>query len=146
MEGSFVAELSRRLQGRGPSLALPLSWIEQQLSDSGITSSELVYTENQKQASQQVSVSNSIGSLRFLNNMDWRRFVEQESTVEKILTGDPAKVYAKMDFYTRDHYRHVVEEISKVQYINRRTGGAAWLLNLPRERSTIIVWLMLGII
>ncbi|MGN6435625.1 MAG: GH36-type glycosyl hydrolase domain-containing protein [Agriterribacter sp.] len=113
VEGSFVAELSRRLQGRGPSLALPLSWIEQQLQDTGITSSELVYIENQKQAAQQVSVSNSIGSLRFLNNMDWRSFVEQESTVEKILNSDPANVYAKMDFYTRDHYRHVVEEISK---------------------------------
>src|SRR5512135_3571687 len=32
---SFVAELARRLQGQGPGLALPLTWIEQQLSESG---------------------------------------------------------------------------------------------------------------
>jgi cyclic beta-1,2-glucan synthetase len=35
MVGAFVAELARRLQGRGPALALPLTWIEQRLSESG---------------------------------------------------------------------------------------------------------------
>ncbi|HRN57348.1 MAG TPA: glucoamylase family protein, partial [Agriterribacter sp.] len=67
----------------------------------------------QKQAARQVSVSNSISSLRFLNNADWRTFVETESIVEKILHEDPDAVYGKMDFYTRDHYRHVVEKIAK---------------------------------
>src|ERR1019366_5970355 len=33
MESAFVAEVTRRLQGQGPSLALPLTWIEQRLSD-----------------------------------------------------------------------------------------------------------------
>ncbi|MBX2924583.1 MAG: cyclic beta 1-2 glucan synthetase [Chitinophagaceae bacterium] len=113
VEGSFVAELIRRLQGRGASLALPLSWIEQQLQDTGITSNEIVNIENQKQAVQQVSVSNSIGSMRFLNNTDWRGFVERESIVEKILSEDPSHVYAEMDFYTKDRYRHVVEQVSK---------------------------------
>ena len=33
MVSSFVAELTRRLQGQGAALALPLTWIEQQLSE-----------------------------------------------------------------------------------------------------------------
>ena len=37
MASSFVAELARRLQGQGPALALPLTWIEQRLSESGLT-------------------------------------------------------------------------------------------------------------
>ena len=112
-EGAFVAELTRKLQGRGASLSLPLSWIEQFVSDMSLTSTELVHIENQKQAARQVSVSNSISSLRFLNSADWRTFVETESVVEKILNEDPDAVYGKMDFYTRDHYRHVVEKIAK---------------------------------
>jgi hypothetical protein len=62
---TFVAELARRLQGQGPALALPLTWIEQRLSESGLTIEQLVQSENQQQAADQVSISNSIGSLRF---------------------------------------------------------------------------------
>ncbi|MFT4016541.1 MAG: glucoamylase family protein [Agriterribacter sp.] len=113
VKGSFVAELTRRLQGRGSTLALPLSWIEQFVSDSGLTGNEVVQIENQKQAARQVSVSNSIGSLRFLNATDWKAFVEQESTIEKTLKQDIDGVYGEMDFYTRDNYRHVVEKLSK---------------------------------
>lgn len=113
MDSSFVAELTRKLQGKGPSLALPLSWVEQNLSENGLTSTELVHLENQKQAADQVSISNSIVSLRFLNTTNWREFVEEESIVENILKNDPAGVYHAMDFFTRDTYRHAVEKIAK---------------------------------
>jgi cyclic beta-1,2-glucan synthetase len=111
--GAFVSELIRQLRGRGPDLALVLNWIEQQLSGSGLTSTELVNAENQKQAADQVSISNSIGSLRLLGAMDWRGFVESNSIVEKVLLEDSSGVYGLMDFSTRDHYRHVVEFIAK---------------------------------
>ncbi len=110
---SFVAELARRLQGQSPALALPLTWIEQRLSDSGLTIEQLVQSENQQQAADQVSISNSIGSLRFLGAMDWREFVETMSVVERVLSEDPAEVYGKMDFATRDRYRHILEEVAK---------------------------------
>ncbi|MFA6473221.1 MAG: cyclic beta 1-2 glucan synthetase, partial [Candidatus Latescibacterota bacterium] len=113
MVSSFVAELTRRLQGQGPALALPLTWIEQRLSEAGLTIEQLVRTENQQQAANQVSMSNSIGSLRFLGAMNWREFVETMSIVEQILGEDPAGVYDKMDFATRDRYRHVVEKAAK---------------------------------
>lgn len=113
LESSFVAELTRRLQGQGPALALPLSWIEQQLSESGLAIEHLVRSENQRQAADQVSMSNSIGSLRFISSMDWREFVEKMSVVERTLEEDPGEVYEKMDFATRDRYRHVVEKIAK---------------------------------
>ncbi|MES2565215.1 MAG: cyclic beta 1-2 glucan synthetase, partial [Pseudomonadota bacterium] len=113
MSGPFVAELTRRLQGRSSSLALPLTWIEQSLSDTGLTIEQLVHAENQQQATDQVSVSNSIGSLRFLGTMDWRGFVERVSLVEQTLLEDPCGVYAKQDFATRDCYRHTIETLAK---------------------------------
>ena len=89
MVSAFVAELARRLQGRGPALALPLTWIEQRLAESGLTIEQLVQSENQQQAADQVSISNSIGSLRVLGAMDWREFVETMSVVEQTLREDP---------------------------------------------------------
>jgi hypothetical protein len=113
MVSSFVAELARRLQGQGPALALPLTWIEQRLSESGLAIEQLVQSETQKQASAQVSVANSIGSLRFLGAMDWCEFVETMSGVERKLREDPGEIYGTMDFATRDRYRHAVEKIAK---------------------------------
>jgi cyclic beta-1,2-glucan synthetase len=110
---SFVSELARRLQGQSAALALPLTWIEQRLSESGSAIDQLVQSEAQNQAAAQVSISNSIGSLRFLAAMDWREFVETLSVVERKLREDPSGVYAKMDFATRDLYRHSVEEMAK---------------------------------
>ncbi|MDB5491259.1 MAG: NdvB [Micavibrio sp.] len=113
MDGSFVAELARRLQGQGPALALPLTWIEQRLAEDGMTIEQMVYSEIQQQAANQVSVSNSVGSLRFLDTMNWQKFVEAMSVVEQILYNDPARAYEKMDFATRDFYRHAIEKIAK---------------------------------
>ena len=135
MVSSFVAELTRRLQGQGPALALPLTWIEQRLSEYGLTIKQLVQSENQQQAADQVSMSNSIGSLRFLDAMDWREFVETMSVVEQTLREDTGGVYGKMDFPTRDRYRHVVEKDSEEQPAVRKRGGAQGDSACPRERG-----------
>jgi cyclic beta-1,2-glucan synthetase len=118
MVSAFVAEFVRKLQWKGPELTLPLNWVEQHLSGTGDTIVSMVARENQKQAANQVSVSNSINSLRFLAKMDWREFVETMSVVEQTLRHDIDGVYANMDFYTRDDYRHKVETIAKNSGLN----------------------------
>ena len=113
MTAPFVAELARRLHGRSASLALPLSWVEQRLGENHENIEQLVQLEAQHQAAAQVSVSNSIGSLRLLGSMDWREYVETLSKVEHVLREDPSDVYSRMDFTTRDTYRHAVERIAR---------------------------------
>src|ERR1700743_3375137 len=109
MRSAFVAEFVRRLQSHSYALALPLTWIEQSLAEAGSTTAQSIQSENQQQAGDQVSMSNSIGSLRTLSVIDWREFVEAMSTVEGVLRSDPAGIYASMDFASRDRYRHVIE-------------------------------------
>ncbi len=57
-------------------------------------------------------VANCILSLRMLATQDWKVFFESISRVEMILHRDPAGVYARMDFDTRDRYRDIVEELA----------------------------------
>ena len=125
MTPAFVAELARRLQGRGVALALPLTWIEQRLAESGLTLEQQVQTENQQQTNNQTTVSNSIASLRRLGEMDWREFVEQMSAVHRILLTDPAAIYAAMDFATRDQYRHVVEQLARASKLTESAVATA---------------------
>lgn len=134
MESSFVAELIRQLMWKGSSLSLPITWMEQRLSEMGLTRNELVDLENQKQAADQVSIANSLGSLRSLGSIEWKEFVESMSVVENTLRQEKAGVYAKMDFTTRDHYRHVIEKISKYSSYTENEV-AAIIVNLANEHA-----------
>lgn len=127
LERTFVAELTRQLRGKGPGLAQALNWLEDRLNEKGFTITELVQAENQKQAADQLSVSNSINSLRLLGSMDWRVFVEENSAVEKIMSND--NVYKQLDFATRDQYRHVVEHVAKHStFTETQVAEIAWQL------------------
>lgn len=109
LTSSFVVEFCQRLSRHSPVLHLARNWLEQRLGEHGQSIEQLVQLESQQQAADQVSVSHSIASLRFLSAMDWRDFVEPLSRVDQILRQDPAGVYGRMDFLTRDRYRHRIE-------------------------------------
>lgn len=113
LSSSFVAEFCQRLSRQSPVLHLARSWLEQRLAEQGSSIEQLVQLESQNQAADQVSVSHSIASLRFLGAMDWKDFVEALSVVEATLRTDPAGVYPGMDFATRDRYRHEVEFVAR---------------------------------
>lgn len=132
---AFVAEMARRLQGQCPALAFPLNWIEQQLSEQGQTIEQMVQSEGQQQAVDQVSIGNSINSLRDLDAIDWRTFVETLSVVEQTMRDDPAGVYGGMDFSTRDQYRHVIESVAKRSLLTEHevAGQAVQLASRNRE-------------
>ena len=108
----FVEEFYSKLQDQGSSMMFVQTWVEQQLLLQNITATQLLESASRKAAANQISIANSISSLRFISAMDWRNFVESCSVVEQILAEDPASEYARQDFATRDRYRHAVEDIA----------------------------------
>jgi hypothetical protein len=58
-------------------------------------------------------VGNIITSMRLLSTLDWKDFFETVSLIDPELAKDPAGIYSRMDFTTRDRYRHVIERVSK---------------------------------
>jgi cellobiose phosphorylase len=136
MTSAFVAEIARRLQGT--TLNLPMTWIEQRLGEVGLTTEQLVQTAHHEQAIDQVTISNSIGSLRLLDALDWREFVENTSRVEQMLGEDPAKVYKRMDFATRDVYRHAVEQLAR-QTRRSETDVAREAVTQARAAASAVV-------
>jgi cellobiose phosphorylase len=113
LSSSFVAEFCQRLSRQSPVLHLARGWLEQRLGQQGLSIEQLIQLDSQNQAADQVSVSHSITSLRFLSAMDWKEFVESLSLVETTLLADPADVYSLMDFATRDRCRHSVEFLAR---------------------------------
>src|SRR6185295_5179682 len=79
----------------------------------GTNIEQVIHAEHQRQASTQVTVGNIITSMRLLSTLDWRDFFESVILIEPLLGEDPSGAYSKMEFATRDRYRHVIERISK---------------------------------
>ena len=134
LSSSFVAEFCQRLSHLNPVLHLARSWLEQRLVEEGLSIEQLVHQDSQSQASDQVSVSHSIASLRSLSAIDWREFIETLSLVERTLRCDPADVYADMDFATRDRYRHAVESLARYSR-NSETQVAQMAIELAKESA-----------
>lgn len=109
----FVEEFYARLQTQGSAMAFVQTWVEQKLLEQGVTATQLSAVDARTAAANQISMANSISSLRFIGSMDWRNYVESLSVVEQILREDPTGIYARQDFPTRDRYRHVIEDVAK---------------------------------
>ncbi|MEO8579273.1 MAG: glucoamylase family protein [Gemmatimonadales bacterium] len=91
----------------------PLIWLEQWIAEDGPSAEEAATRSNRRVALTQVTVANSITSLRTISRLDWKDFVESQSATETLLRQDPSGHYVSMTFGTRDHYRHIVEHIAK---------------------------------
>jgi cyclic beta-1,2-glucan synthetase len=110
---SFLMRLSQRLSGRDVDADAINAWLERDLGAMGLSLEQLAHDLQQEQAADQVSIANSITSVRFLDAYEWKRFFETSCFVEQILREDPTGIYARMDFRSRDRYRHALEELSR---------------------------------
>jgi cyclic beta-1,2-glucan synthetase len=101
---------------------------------------------------QEPVVSAAIGSLRALENVSWRDFVESVSAAEKVLRQDAARVYSRMDFATRDRYRHELERLARrsdrseeqVAQAARECAEEALLANDPDPRKAHVGYYLIG--
>ncbi|MFN2420303.1 MAG: hypothetical protein ABR527_02830, partial [Gemmatimonadota bacterium] len=90
-----------------------LDWLDHRLVEQGMSAEQLVREEHASQLAAHATVANVITSMRQMSAFEWADFFESVSLVESILRRDPTGIYARMDFKTRDSYRHAVEELSR---------------------------------
>jgi cyclic beta-1,2-glucan synthetase len=107
---NFALQMLDHLYDEASVLAVVQGWLSRKL---GGSLENLVLEEKALHAADEVSIGNGITSLRWLRQVDWREIFEQESRVDRILRKDQVRVYSRMDFDTRDRYRHAVEEIAR---------------------------------
>ncbi len=125
IEHAFATRLLQRSRDvHAPFAAALHQRLDAVLSERGQTIADAIRSEGQHQAAEQASMANLIGSLRLMSTFDWSEFFEKVSLVEQVLHRDPAGVYGRMDFRSRDRYRHAVEDLAEA------TGEAQLLLAL----------------
>src|SRR5256884_678063 len=112
LETAYVVRLLQRMREYGPLVSPVRAAVEERLAAQGMTAEDSIRTEHQRQAAGQVSVANAITSLRLCSTLDWMQYFENVSLIEQVLQRDPAGVYGRMDFLSRDRYRQAVEELA----------------------------------
>jgi cyclic beta-1,2-glucan synthetase len=105
-----------RLLQRARTLGAPASRLHERLAEAlaarGETIEDAMRVNGQHEASEQAAVANLITSLRLIGTFDWSEYFERVSLVEQVLRRDPAAVYGRMDFLSRDSYRRAIEELA----------------------------------
>jgi len=109
---AFVDQLLQRMREYGAGAAGLRKQLEERLDAAGTTVEDAVRAEHQRQAMNHLSMGNSITSLRLCGTLDWNEYVEGVSLIEQILQRDPPGVYGRMEFPSRDRYRHAVEALA----------------------------------
>lgn len=106
----FAVQLMDYLYDEGNVLTSVQVWLERTFHE---TLNELSLRVSNRQMKDQLSIGNAFISLRQLALVDWKKCFERASRVELTLRQDPAGIYPKMDFATRDQYRRAIEDLHR---------------------------------
>src|SRR5689334_2296691 len=106
----FIARLGEQLH-KEEFLLIPIQkWIEVK---TGQPLADIIRTEHAEEANDLMLISDAIGSLRQLSELQYPKIVEAVSRMEAILRSDSAGIHARSDFATRDRCRRVVEAVAR---------------------------------
>ena len=113
MKFPFIEYMSYKLKKYGKQGLPYLNVLEEQVNKMGMTISDAIKKEHYNIAILKVSIGNSIISLKEILRVNFLNLFEQINGVEDILKKDPADVYYKMDYKTKEYYRNEIKQISE---------------------------------
>ena len=133
----FIEYLSYRLNGYGKKSVPYLKILEEQVEKTGTTIGEIIKKEHFDIALKKLSIGNCIKSIKDIQRINFTAIFEKINGVEEILKKDPAKVYSKMTYKTKEYYRNEIKELSKKTEISEIyiTSKALELANENKENK-----------
>ena len=109
----FIEYMSYSLKKYGKKAYSYLNILEEEVEKSGITVSEAIQKEHFDSAIRKISMANCITSLKKIQRINFLEIFEKINGVEEILNKDPARVYEKMEYKTKEYYRNKIKEIAQ---------------------------------
>jgi len=113
LSAAFLVQVLHRLREHDSPPELARDWLIARCAALGSTPEDLARRQHLRQAADQVSVGNSITSMRAVSAFDWDSFFERTSHVEAVLRKDPSGAYTESDKPSRDRYRHAIEALAR---------------------------------
>ncbi|TKW63044.1 MAG: DUF3131 domain-containing protein [Paracoccus denitrificans] len=114
---TVASQLHYRLRDGGARAQFAMSEIEKTIIAQG-SIHDAVQAEYARQSRGNVTTGNIVQSLRRLGEIDWLKWFEEVSLVDRMLVD--ASEFGRLDKPTRSAYREVIERISRRSEINER--------------------------
>lgn len=130
----FIEYMSFKLKKYGKRGIQYLNILEEQVNKLGLTVSEVIKKEHYDIAIKKVLIGNSITSIREISRINFLQLFEEVNGVEDFLKEDPANVYKKMDYKTKEYYRNKIKELAKKNHISENYI-AKTVLNLAKNKE-----------
>ncbi|MCI8655682.1 MAG: hypothetical protein HFJ48_07490 [Clostridia bacterium] len=108
---AYIEYMSYSLKKYGKRAYSYQKTLEEIVSRTGITVQEAIKREHIDIAVRKVSIGNGILSLKAIQRMNFSEIFEKVNGIEELLRQDPASVYEKMDYKTKEYYRNQIKEI-----------------------------------
>ena len=126
MKYPFIEYMSYSLKKYGKKAYGYLNILEEEVEKLGITVSDAIQKEHFATAIRKITMRNSITSIKTIQRINFLDIFEKINGVEGILSNDPAGVYDKMEYKTKEYYRNTIKEIAQKTkmseiYIARKT-------------------------
>ena len=109
----FIEYLSYRLNEYGKKSIPYFNILNEQVEKTGTNISEIIKKEHFDIAIQKVTIGNCIKSIKNIQRINITQIFEQINGVEEILKKDPANIYEKMTYKTKEYYRNKIKELSE---------------------------------
>ncbi len=133
----FIEYLSYRLNGYGKKSLPYIRILEEEVRKTGTTIQEIIKKEHFDIAIKKVSIGNCIKSIKDIQRINFTEIFEKINGVEEILRKDPANIYDKMTYKTKEYYRNKIKELSIKTKISEIyiTSKALELANKNKENE-----------
>ena len=112
MKYPFIEYMSYTLKKYGKKTYKYLNVLEDEVEKIGTSVSDVIKKEHFDIALRKVSIGNCITSIKKIQRINFLQIFEKINGVEEILRNDPAHVYDKMDYKTKENYRNIIKQIS----------------------------------
>ncbi len=116
----FIEYMAYRLSKLDENGLKYIDAFDEQILKLGITVDEVVSREHFDIVTKQISMSNSIISLKDINNINFSKEFETVSEIDVILSQEKANIYQNMNFETLEMYRKEIYNLSKKTGISQK--------------------------
>ena len=113
MKYPFIEYMSYSLKKYGKKAYGYLNILEEEVEKLGITVSDAIQKEHFATAIRKITMGNCITSIKTIQRINFLDIFEKINGVEGILSNDPASVYDKMEYKTKEYYRNTIKEIAQ---------------------------------
>ena len=109
----FIEYMSYSLKKYGKKSYGYLNILEEEVEKTGITLQEAIQKEHFDIALCKISIANCITSIKKIQRINFLEIFEKINGVEEILNQDPAGIYDKMEYKTKENYRNCIKELAQ---------------------------------